>query len=202
MAQPPEPDRRQAIAAAAAAVIARDGLPALSHRAVAREAGVPLTAVPYYYGTKEALLAAAIDHINQAELEIITTVATNLGELETVDLAQAAKAIAGLIRTLVSTDRAHRLGHLEALAYALRQDPPLDAASAWWHSNLQATRAILTALGQQNPDLDAPVVLAAAFGLYFAELTAPPPTAEEDLLARSLERLFTALDSRKPKPTA
>ncbi|MEN2742507.1 TetR family transcriptional regulator [Microbacterium sp. X-17] len=58
----PDPDRPQKIIAATLAVIARDGIGALSHRAVAAMADVPLGATTYYFKTRDQLIAAATEH--------------------------------------------------------------------------------------------------------------------------------------------
>jgi DNA-binding transcriptional regulator YbjK len=192
-------DRARLIAEAATRVIGRDGLAALSHRAVAREAGVPLTAVPYYYGSKDALLAAAVDHITNSELSLIRNLASNLS-LETVTPREAARAVAELLRALITRGRKERIGHVEAMLYAARQDPPLEAPRLWWQANCEVARAILAEAGQAEPEIDATLVFAAGFGLYFAALTTPLSDTEDQTLDRCLERLFQALDTREAGP--
>lgn len=54
-------ERRARVAAAARAVIARDGLDATSVRRVAAEAGSSTTVVTHWFADKEALLAAAVE---------------------------------------------------------------------------------------------------------------------------------------------
>jgi AcrR family transcriptional regulator len=54
-------ERRARVAAAARAVIARDGLDATSVRAVAAEAGSSTTVVTHYFADKQALLMAAVE---------------------------------------------------------------------------------------------------------------------------------------------
>lgn len=57
----PEEQRRETILRAAYAVAARDGLGALTGRAVGAEAGVSSGLVFYHFATKDALLAALLD---------------------------------------------------------------------------------------------------------------------------------------------
>jgi DNA-binding transcriptional regulator YbjK len=193
---PQSSDRPRLIAKAAARVIGRDGLAALSHRAVAREAGVPLTAVPYYYGSKDALLVAAVDHITETELSLVRALAGEL-TLETVTPREAARAVAELLDMLIATDRGDRIGHLEAMLHAARQDPPLEAPRVWWQANCDLARTILEEAGQADPELDARLLFAAGFGLYFAELVTPSADDDGQRLTRCLERLFQALDTRE-----
>ncbi len=49
--------RRQAILEASLNIIVRDGIRAVRHRAVAREAGVPLSATTYYFKDLSDLIA-------------------------------------------------------------------------------------------------------------------------------------------------
>lgn len=57
--------RRRAIVSAAAALVAEDGLPALTHRRVAARAGVPLGATTYYFATLDEMGEAALAHLAQ-----------------------------------------------------------------------------------------------------------------------------------------
>jgi hypothetical protein len=52
-------ERRDAIVRAAAEIAALDGFAAVSHRAVARRAGVPLGSTTYHFGSLYDLLGAA-----------------------------------------------------------------------------------------------------------------------------------------------
>jgi TetR/AcrR family transcriptional regulator, regulator of biofilm formation and stress response len=67
-------ERRRGLVAAALAVIGRDGLAAVTQRSVATEAGVPPSAVYYYFATLDDLVTAALVEVNDrfiAELEAI-----------------------------------------------------------------------------------------------------------------------------------
>jgi AcrR family transcriptional regulator len=55
---------RPTILAAAQAVLRREGFAKLSTRAVAREAGVPLSQIHYHFGSKQGLVLALLDHLD------------------------------------------------------------------------------------------------------------------------------------------
>ncbi|MGV1047245.1 MAG: TetR/AcrR family transcriptional regulator [Solirubrobacterales bacterium] len=57
---PTDPGRREKIARAAIAVIAESGVEGLTHRAVAKAAGVPLGSTTYHFADREAMLEAAM----------------------------------------------------------------------------------------------------------------------------------------------
>lgn len=56
-------DRRHLIGACAVTIIAEHGPRALTHRAVDAAMGIPQGSTSYYFRTREALLAAAVQHI-------------------------------------------------------------------------------------------------------------------------------------------
>lgn len=66
MVQPrePRPDRKQAILLAAEKLFAQRGYHAVTIRAIAQEAKVPLALVGYYYGQKHELFQAIFEHWN------------------------------------------------------------------------------------------------------------------------------------------
>lgn len=56
-------ERRKAILEAAVRVISRDGVRALTHRAVDREAGIPQGTTSYHASTRQALLGLVVGHL-------------------------------------------------------------------------------------------------------------------------------------------
>jgi DNA-binding transcriptional regulator YbjK len=60
--------RRQALVAAAAALLVEGGFEAVRHRAVADRADLPLASTTYYFHSLDELVAAAIEHHARAEL--------------------------------------------------------------------------------------------------------------------------------------
>jgi DNA-binding transcriptional regulator YbjK len=63
--------RREAIVAAAAALVLSDGPDAVSHRSVASAAGVPLAATTYYFSSLTDLLVAAVERATDEELDAV-----------------------------------------------------------------------------------------------------------------------------------
>lgn len=60
--------RRQALVAAAAALLVEGGFDAVRHRAVAERAGLPLASTTYYFDSLDDLITAAVEHYSRAEL--------------------------------------------------------------------------------------------------------------------------------------
>jgi DNA-binding transcriptional regulator YbjK len=76
----PTADRRDVLIRAAVGLIAREGLAVVSHRTVARAAGVPLGATTYYFASKTELLREALEVIADAEIGVLERAAERLGD--------------------------------------------------------------------------------------------------------------------------
>jgi DNA-binding transcriptional regulator YbjK len=86
--------RRDAILQAALHVIAEQGVAAVTHRAVAAEADVPLASTTYYFESLDELLEGALLMFVNAEAERLAAVAESLDgkELEPLEAAQLFRA--------------------------------------------------------------------------------------------------------------
>ena len=72
--------RRDVLIHAAVGLIAREGLAAVSHRTVARAAGVPLGATTYYFASKTELLREALEVLADFEIRGLELAAQRLAE--------------------------------------------------------------------------------------------------------------------------
>jgi AcrR family transcriptional regulator len=64
------PDRRSELLSAALAIVARSGLKGLTHRAVDAAASVPIGTTSNYFRSRDALVAAVLDRLEQLDLEL------------------------------------------------------------------------------------------------------------------------------------
>ncbi|MBS1843140.1 MAG: TetR family transcriptional regulator [Actinobacteria bacterium] len=67
-----DPERPQRIVDAAKRLIARDGVNALTHRAIAEEADVPLGSTTYYFRSLDDIIVAALEQAIQEDSEKLT----------------------------------------------------------------------------------------------------------------------------------
>ncbi|MFC6356924.1 TetR/AcrR family transcriptional regulator [Luethyella okanaganae] len=99
-------DRRKLIAESGVRIIARDGVRALTHRAVDREAGIPQGSTSYYVPTRHALIDLIVSVLAERSIADAEQAASRLdtathGERR-LDAATLARQIAALIQTLSS----------------------------------------------------------------------------------------------------
>lgn len=115
--------RRRALLAGVLTVLEAGGPSAVTHRAVATAAGVPLAAATYYFSSRDDMLRSALRHAT-------ATWTRSLYELEQPTLGDLAET---LVRYAV-VERAAAVAQYEMLLQAVR-DPGLhDDAEAWYSS--------------------------------------------------------------------
>jgi AcrR family transcriptional regulator len=116
--------RRAQIAEALVRVAARDGLHAVTMRAVAAESGVSLRLVQYYFETKEQLLLGALRHLEQQSRE---RWARRLAALP--DPVPPRAFVEAFLAEALPSDAQSRMFHLVGASYATLAvtDPDLTA---------------------------------------------------------------------------
>jgi DNA-binding transcriptional regulator YbjK len=183
--------RRTAILDAAIEVVARDGTGALTHRAVAKLAKVPLAATTYYFASRDELLLEAFRHLTARRMAAYDAAFASLPERLSAEVAAAgwAHALAEVLRTEPAAVVAEFEMHLEA-----SRRTQLRAIHAEWEAKAMAYfTAGMKAIGSRKAEADAALVLAVLTGLEIGEIVNPTQHAERDLLAPLLRRLIHAL---------
>lgn len=161
-----EPSGRQALLRATIVIVARGGLRALTYRAVAAEAGVSHGLVRHHFGTRDQLIAEAMDFGIEESLR-----ASNMldGELTIAGFAAGIESLA------------ERQGDIHAFQYELllesRRRPELrETAERYYRSYREAIDARLRRLGVVEPGF-AELIWFALDGLVFNQLVHPSDVA-------------------------
>lgn len=113
--RPNDPQRRARILQAALAVIADEGVQALSYRRVAARAGVPLGSTTYYFADVETLIVSAFETL-RSELEPRYTAPMRNAR----DDAEAVEALVAATCGATSPSREDIRLYLEMYHYAAR----------------------------------------------------------------------------------
>jgi TetR/AcrR family transcriptional regulator, regulator of biofilm formation and stress response len=183
--------RREQILEATLRIIGRAGRQAVTHRAVAEEAGVPLGSTTYYFESRDDLLRQALEYVAASEV-------TRYGELyEELRSVRTPRELADkLIDGLVSAaeDRIAYIAEYELWLEAGRRPELREAAQNWCDAEQRSVAGAMEALGSSNPATDASLVVAAIDGLgerVLAREDDPARAAEEfrPELRRLIERL-------------
>jgi DNA-binding transcriptional regulator YbjK len=191
---PPNPQRRAHLSAAAMRVLAEEGSRGLTHRAVDAAADVPPGTTSRYFRSREALLAAVVEHalalhlveIDQADGSGMAMTRDQLIEM------LAAAAFAGL-----GPDRMRHIAVAELYLESSRR-PSLRATMAdATRRQLEAITAMFAAAGVHLTESEVTRFVAFVDGLLFMLLTAPPagtgPSAADRAAALMREEMADLL---------
>lgn len=173
---------REALLRATVHVVAREGLRGLTYRAVADEAGVANTLVAHHFGTRDALLQAALEWAAEQSIGI-TLLEPATGKLE--DFA------AGLA-DFVAEDADMQAFQYELALEARRRPELLPAVERMYARYIEATRRELMRMGLDEPSDDlARSVFALLDGIVFQQTL----FGDSDATHRVVERLRGLLEA-------
>jgi len=154
--------RREEILEATLRVIGRDGREAVTHRAVAEEAGVPLGSTTYYFDSRDDLLGQALEHVAREEVERHRLLGEDLRK------AKTPRRLADLlVNELIfeADDRTAYIAEYELWLEAGRRPDLREAATAWCDAVQLAVAGAMEMLGSTDPAADASLVVATIDGL-------------------------------------
>lgn len=165
--------RRRLILEATMRMIEREGVAGVTQRAVAKEAGIPPSAVMYYFPTIGQLLHAALAACNDSYID-------RLRQIPAGD--QALDELASLIADAGAGNRAQTAAEYELFLLAAREPDLRPEINRWW----QAVDSCLTDLVADPVQRQG--VAAAVDGLFVHCLCAqnPPGAAEIRNILRQL----------------
>ena len=182
-------DRRLALLRAALELLAEGGVKAVTHRAVAARAGLPLASTTYYFTsidqlTEEALLLAVEERVTLLEPF------TRPGARPEMNAEQLARAY---LSTVLARPRFDIVAQLEIYLEAARNPALQEAASgAIVEFEVLAERA-LALVGPRNPRNLAIAVSAMLDGFALHRVVRPLPAEDElEIMLDALRALFIA----------
>lgn len=183
--EPPAYGRgRDALIRATVAVVARRGLRGMTFRSVAEEAGVRNSLITYHFGSREALLVAAVQ----------SAVSESIARSLPVD----GHFDGGLVRTLVEAVRSDpdlQAFHYEVLLESRRNPQLAPLAEMLTDGYLEAIRGALIEQGYERPDVLARLIHIALDGTVLQQLTAPQLAHTEE----ALELFMKLIEAQLPR---
>src|SRR5919204_3721562 len=176
----PHPDAiRAAIIEATIRLIGRDGVDGVTHRAVAREAGVSLSSTTYHFASKDQIVSEALRRVAALEIERIARDAERLADGHP-DIVSIARALAAWLTEQVEGEGLLRVRAGYHLQLEAARRPELRAIHVAWGQAVQGlAERVLRAAGSPRPRTDATLLASAIDGMRLDEVTAPRPGFEE-----------------------
>jgi TetR/AcrR family transcriptional regulator, regulator of biofilm formation and stress response len=181
--RPRHGEGREALLRATVRVVAREGLRGMTYRAVAEEAGVANTLVAHHFGSRDALLQAALEWAAEQSIGI------SLLEPATGHLEDFAAGLAEMVR---------EEGDMQVFQYELalearRRPELLPAVERMYGGYIEATRRELMRMGLDEPGDDlARAVFAALDGVVLQQTLFGDAAATERAVRRLRELLVSA----------
>lgn len=194
-------ERRTQVLEATLRLLAREGPRAVTHRAVAREAGTSLRATTYYFASRDQLLIEALLHYAHTAFDRFDRLRKPLLDAAGDDpLSQAADVLALTVLSDLEEDRTGLVAEYE-LALEIGRRPELEHAFRGWQARLEELLVAYAGwLGSTRPALHARIVLATLRGLELEALAQPsrrPERAElREAFLEVLRGLFAAENAR------
>lgn len=179
--------RRSALIEAAADLLLEQGLAALSHRAVAARARLPLASTTYYFDSAEDLRDEALQHVAQGWAMRAATVVEALPAR--IDRTRAARAVVGIIGADASEQQL--LLMYERYLEAGRHERLRPVVVAWNARLTELVQDVLRRAGLPSGADHAGLVLAVADGVAVTALAEGAPA--DRAVGTALGGLFALL---------
>ena len=160
-------ETRRKIAYGAIDVLAQGGVASLTHRAVAKAAGVSLAATTYHFDKLADILAAASQTLMDNYLESFLRLQTRLQAGESTWLQTPQDLVMRLVRTAIVRERVHSLAWCEIILHAGRSEEGKALAQGWFARLELIWLDILRRLDPHYSAVDARMTIDRVIGLTF-----------------------------------
>jgi TetR/AcrR family transcriptional regulator, regulator of biofilm formation and stress response len=182
-------NRRDALLTAAIDLLAEGGPRAVTHRAVAAKAGLPVAATTYYFESIQQLTDAALARHVAGRVEELESIVARA-----VEVGRSAEEIGALIAVSLA-DRAPDvvIAQFEIYLEAARSDAMREPVRVALDKFESYAARVLALLGVPDPERAAPTFLALVDGFALHRLARPRPRELEiEALRRAMRALLVA----------
>jgi DNA-binding transcriptional regulator YbjK len=190
--------RRAELLEAAIHLIGAHGMDAVTHRAVARAAGVPAASTSYYFRSKDELIEQALQALAEREIARLQERREALGAA-IVDLEATVEALSGWIEEQVGPE-----GSVELLAQyqlqleAARRPEARAILAAWKAGTDELAETAMRSLGARDARTAAILLISAIDGLRLRLLASGHEPLEGPALRAVLRALLVGLVAGEP----
>jgi DNA-binding transcriptional regulator YbjK len=186
--------RRQALLEAAVELVAEQGVGGITHRAVAKRAGLPLSTTSYFFESLDDLVLEALRVFVAAEIEVLEGITRALAD---EDLAPEA-VLDRFVAVLLAEPAAHTVAQFEAYLEVTRRPDLRAEIEAVLAAYEQLAATTLEAAGADPAGARAFVALADGFALQ----RLARGEADADALRAGMRALFVAYTMDEGERTA
>jgi TetR/AcrR family transcriptional regulator, regulator of biofilm formation and stress response len=184
--------RTRPILEATVRLIGRDGVGAVTHRAVAREADVSTGAITHHFASRDALVEATLLFMGRREIDALERLALEL-QATAFETTQWVDGLAATLAARVEHDRAGQIALYELLIESARSKPIRTVMEEWNAAFLRLAELGFRARQSSDPELHGRILVATVTGAMLKQLAYPAPRFEDDVLRPLLRELVGRL---------
>jgi len=189
-------ERREHLLHTVLRLIAENGVSGVTHRAVAKEAGVPLGSTTYYFKTKDDMIRSALRFYSQRMEQVMDEEALRAAD-RTLTVDQVVDSIANVMLQEFEDPDSMLIAEFELILTIAREPTFAPEYRAIQEQFEQRLGNLLRAVGSQSPAQHARMVLAVTRGYEFGWFAQPDARPSKETLREDLRRLISALVSAK-----
>lgn len=199
--------RRKAILEAALRIVVSEGVRGVRHRAVAKEANVPLSATTYYFDDISDLIADTFTlFAEQAMQDVVKPIYNLVGEFLKTHKFEASAGVSTSIQVLDSlvdliidylklelTEKRDHIVAEQAFKHECLRDTRLrDVAQSYYDNLLKSMTQLCQAIGIKEPDIAAELLTGTLFRIKHEALMVPVEQFDEDKARKMVKRQLVA----------
>lgn len=173
-------------------LIGRGGLGAVTHRAVASEAGVSTGAIAHHFASLDALVEATLLYMGRREIAGLERLALALQD-SAFDTDQWVDGLAATLAARIEGDPIGAIAVYELLIESARNKRIRSVMEEWNAAFLRLAELGFRARQSSDPPLHARILVATATGAMLKQLAYPEPRFEDDVLRPLLRELVGRL---------
>ncbi len=175
--------RRAEIVEATLRVISRSGADAVTHRAVAADAGVSLASTTYYFDSKDALVQEALDLVIDRSAALVADHAAVDGPISRDELVER---LVRLAEAQLEDADAPLVAQYELMIEAGRRPQLRPLAERWEAVYMQSLATLVEASGLPQPQEATRIIVTLLEGSLLAQLSLP----QDDFIASDLRPML------------
>jgi len=188
-------DRRRLIVEATLRLIGSRGVDAVTHRAVAAEAGVPLAATTYYFASKAELVREALELVIARSCDLVEQRTAVVGG---IDCDQLVERLTAFSAAQMDDPHAPLIAQYELMLEAGRRAELRPLAERWTVAYMQGLTNLVRASPLPDPERSAELISALIEGALLDQLAAPREDFLECGLRPMLELAVRGLSAERP----
>ncbi|MET7639167.1 TetR family transcriptional regulator [Streptomyces sp. NPDC005438] len=184
-------DTRTRLLDASVRLIAREGLQALSHRSVEREAGTTHGSTSYYFRTRDALLEQVVAYLAERDNQSISELTRDPYFREPRGPSEIATVFAQATERFLDDSRETTLARFELCLYAARKPELQERLTSWRGFLVSHLQRVLHSLDLPHPESGARMFAAMLDGILFTAICVPEMMSHEEI-EKQLNAVLTA----------